>query len=33
MASWNPILESSIVGAAGACIVAYMSLTISHIRE
>ena len=33
MASWNPILESSIVGAAGACVVAYMSLTISHIRE
>jgi hypothetical protein len=33
MAFWNPILESSIVGAAGACIVAYVLLTIIHIRE
>jgi len=32
-AFWNPILEPSIIGAAGACAVVYILLTFSHIRE
>jgi hypothetical protein len=30
---WNPIVESAIIGAVGACLVAYMVLTVSHVRE
>jgi hypothetical protein len=32
-AFWNPIVEPSVIGMVGACVVAYMLLTISHIRE
>jgi len=32
-AFWNPILETSIIGAIGGCVVAYVLLTISHARE
>jgi hypothetical protein len=32
-AFWNPIVEPSFIGMVGACVVAYMLLTISHIRE
>ena len=33
MAFWNPILESSIIGAIGGFVVAYVLLTISHVRD
>jgi hypothetical protein len=32
-AFWNPIVEPSVIGMVGACVVAYMLLTISHVRE
>jgi hypothetical protein len=32
-AFWNPIVEPSFIGMLGACVVAYILLTISHFRE
>lgn len=32
-AYWNPILEPSIIGAIGGCAVAYLLLTVSHLRD
>jgi hypothetical protein len=32
-AFWNPILEPSIIGALGGCVLAYVALTVSHIRD
>lgn len=31
-AYWNPVLEPSIIGAIGGCVVAYLLLTASHLR-
>ena len=30
---WQPILESSVIGAFGVCAAAYALVSISHIRE